>query len=459
VAPFDIYSGYLTVPGPFEQSNYTSLKIHYQFHASQNDPKTDPIASWHQGGPGSDSIAVGLYTEMGYFQVDSNGTYVNEHAWNNVASMLYLESPAGSGGSSGFSECIVADKPVDCYWNDTSQAEAYAHSLTSFFDAFPEYKHNDFYLTVREFLFSIRSNNLLSLPLYAYVPDAWLRGCKPIHGPYAGMFTRTLTGGVLCRPIVSPSVSRLSWREYTGSALTFCRRIFVRTSVPNIAHYILDNGPFASTINLKGFAIGNACWGGNETKVNCNGPNHAQMMSDIYFGKALSSKELYKQIQATCSWPADDLNTGADDFEPSEACEKLLGQQSQEAGPHNIYNIYDNCPRGGLKKFLKRTGLSMYDLNKALQKEMDTGGAANPLETLQQDHMLPLETLLGEDYGNDPPSDIGASTPINTHGGYPWSCGGYVRTSTLQVPIARSPPHMQLLCRVIACWFTGLSQP
>ena len=104
---------------------------------------------WDQGGPGSDSIAVGLYTEMGYFQVDSNGTYVNEYSWNNVASMLYLESPAGSGGSSGFSECIVADKPVDCYWNDTSQAEAYAHSLTAFFDAFPEYKSNDFYLTVR----------------------------------------------------------------------------------------------------------------------------------------------------------------------------------------------------------------------------------------------------------------------------------------------------------------------
>lgn len=196
-------------------------------------------------------------------------------------------------------------------------------------------------------------------------------------------------------------------------------------SVPNIAHYILNNEPFTSKINLKGFAIGNACWGGNETKVNCNGPNHAQMMSDIYFGKALSSKELYKQIQETCSWPEDDLDTGADDFEPSAECEKLLGQQAQEAGPHNIYNIYDNCPRGGLKRFLKRTGLTMYDLGKALQKEMDTGGAAKPLETLQKTHMLSLETLLGEDQGDGQSLGDSASTPINTHGGYPWSCGGY----------------------------------
>ena len=190
--------------------------------------------------------------------------------------------------------------------------------------------------------------------------------------------------------------------------------------VPNIAHYMLENNDLQE-INLKGYAIGNACWGGNATKVNCNGPNHAQMMSDIYFGKALSSKELYTQIQDECDWPKDDLDTGADDFETSEACEKLLGQQSQQAGPHNIYNIYDNCPRGGLRKFLKRTGLSMYDVNKALQQEMDTG--ASPLDTLQESHMLSLETLLGGE--DDDNLGAAAGTPINTRGGYPWSCGGY----------------------------------
>ena len=72
-----------------------------------------------------------------------------------------------------------------------------------------------------------------------------------------------------------------------------------------------------------------------------------------------------------------------------------------------------SCPRGGLRKFLKRTGLTMYDVNKALQHEMDTG--ASPLDTLQETHMLSLDTLLGEDEG----SSLGASagTPINTHGG------------------------------------------
>ena len=35
---------------------------------SQNDPASDPLVTWHQGGPGGSSM-YGAYTEMGYFQV------------------------------------------------------------------------------------------------------------------------------------------------------------------------------------------------------------------------------------------------------------------------------------------------------------------------------------------------------------------------------------------------------
>ena len=61
--------------------------------------------------------------------------------------MLYLESPAGSGESSGFSTCISGGKAVACEWNDVNQGEAYAHTLQAFFKAFPEYGNNDLYLT------------------------------------------------------------------------------------------------------------------------------------------------------------------------------------------------------------------------------------------------------------------------------------------------------------------------
>ena len=87
---FKTYSGMLDVPGPV--AGYDALKIHYQFHESQRDPTKDPLVAWHTGGPGGSSILVGLYTEMGYFQLDDEGEHTNDWAWNKVANMLYVIS-------------------------------------------------------------------------------------------------------------------------------------------------------------------------------------------------------------------------------------------------------------------------------------------------------------------------------------------------------------------------------
>ena len=210
--PFKVYSGYLTVPGPFTLTDYDSLSIHYQLHTSQSGDKA-PVATWPQGGPGGSSIDVGLYTEMGYFQISDEGNYANEFAWNKVAHMLYLESPAGSGQSAGYSSCLKAGVPVPCQWDDVSQAEAYAHSLASFFKAFPEYAANELYLTGESYF-----------------------------GQYG----------------------------------------------PNIASWILDHAPFNASLNLKGIAAGNACWGGDATHVSCNGPNEDQMDVELFHRKALT---------------------------------------------------------------------------------------------------------------------------------------------------------------------------
>ena len=99
------------MPGPFKLNDYDALEIHYQLHTSQSGADA-PVATWHQGGPGGSSIDVGLYTEMGYFQISDQGAYANEYAWNKAAHMLYLESPAGSGQSSGYSSCLKGGKQV-----------------------------------------------------------------------------------------------------------------------------------------------------------------------------------------------------------------------------------------------------------------------------------------------------------------------------------------------------------
>lgn len=85
--------------------------------------------------------------ESGNLRPSGNGGIAKKPRTTQVVNMLYLESPAGSGDSSGYSECIKGGKAVACSWDDVSQAEAYAHSLAAFKEAFPEYAGNDLYLT------------------------------------------------------------------------------------------------------------------------------------------------------------------------------------------------------------------------------------------------------------------------------------------------------------------------
>ena len=145
---FKVYSGYLDVPGPFELNDYDALRIHYQFSLAQDAPMTRPVVAWHQGGPGGSSVQGG-FIEMGFFLVGDE-LKANPHAWNQLANMLYLESPAGSGGDTGFSTCVRKEngspKPAPCRWDDRNQAEAYARTLTAFFAAFPEFKASELYL-------------------------------------------------------------------------------------------------------------------------------------------------------------------------------------------------------------------------------------------------------------------------------------------------------------------------
>ncbi|CAE7531246.1 SCPL27 [Symbiodinium microadriaticum] len=60
-----------------------------------------------------------------------------------MANMLYLESPKGV----GFSYCDNADSSKQCVNTDESTAEDAYEFLVNWFNAFPEYKANKFYIT------------------------------------------------------------------------------------------------------------------------------------------------------------------------------------------------------------------------------------------------------------------------------------------------------------------------
>ncbi len=148
--PFKYYSGYLEVEGPFEQNPYDKVKVRYELQMSQSGNASDPLVSWHQGGPGWSSV-FGSWGEMGYFQLggglgDSN--FINEYSWNKRAHMLYIEGPVGSAHPIGFGSCYRnGELDFPCTWNDTSQAEMYTNTLVEFFKHYPELHANDYYIS------------------------------------------------------------------------------------------------------------------------------------------------------------------------------------------------------------------------------------------------------------------------------------------------------------------------
>ncbi|VDK27238.1 unnamed protein product, partial [Anisakis simplex] len=72
---FKQYSGFL----PTKAGDY----LHYWFVESQNDPSTDPLIVWFNGGPGCSSVG-GFLTELGPFRVNPDGVtlFENIYSWN-----------------------------------------------------------------------------------------------------------------------------------------------------------------------------------------------------------------------------------------------------------------------------------------------------------------------------------------------------------------------------------------
>ncbi|KAK0407393.1 hypothetical protein QR680_019175 [Steinernema hermaphroditum] len=132
---FKQYSGYF---------NLTSQnRFHYWFIESQNDPINDPVVLWLNGGPGCSSLG-GFFTELGPFRPNPDGKTVfeNIYSWNKGANVLFLESPHNV----GFSYRPPSAGRDDVYNDDKTVADN-SEAVKMFFDRFPQYQGNDFYVT------------------------------------------------------------------------------------------------------------------------------------------------------------------------------------------------------------------------------------------------------------------------------------------------------------------------
>ena len=140
--PSKHYSGYF----PTTIDGSSAGMLHYWLTLSENNPATDPLVLWLQGGPGCSSL-FGLLYENGQIhftgEKDSKGvpTLVqNPSAWTKVANMIWLEQPVGV----GFSYCVPGAKG-DCSGNDFG-VDAY-HFFLNFYKGFPELAKVPFHIT------------------------------------------------------------------------------------------------------------------------------------------------------------------------------------------------------------------------------------------------------------------------------------------------------------------------
>ena len=131
---YGMFSGFLDIEG-------TSKKIHYLFVESANDPKTDPLVIWFNGGPGCSSM-LGFMQENGPFRMDSGTGEIHASAdgWNREANVLYIEQPAGV----GFSYC---SGKKDCTFDDDTSAKDNLTVVLEWYTKFPEFQTNDLYIS------------------------------------------------------------------------------------------------------------------------------------------------------------------------------------------------------------------------------------------------------------------------------------------------------------------------
>ena len=134
----DLYSGYLPVTSSATRS------LHYLYVTSQNDPETDPVIVWFNGGPGCSSV-LGWAQEHGpWVMEDGTDFFVrNDYSWNTFANVLYIESPGGV----GYSLCNFDDE-ADCTYTDDSSAADNFDAIMYFFETlFPERQTNEIYIS------------------------------------------------------------------------------------------------------------------------------------------------------------------------------------------------------------------------------------------------------------------------------------------------------------------------
>lgn len=233
---FNQFSGYLSIPG----KNTAPKQIHYWFVESMQNPATDPLAFWTNGGPGCSGL-IGFLTEQGPFRPNADKTLsFNPYAWNTITNMVFIESPAGVGFS-------YSDDTANYVTGDSQTAIDNYNLIQAFLVRFPEYNQSDLYISsesygghymptlaqqiVNENLIS--TNNVLNFKGFAVG--------NPYTDPYSGTpaMIETYWGHqLIAKPTYDSYISKCGKDANSLACITL--EIQINNQVGNLNPYALD---------------------------------------------------------------------------------------------------------------------------------------------------------------------------------------------------------------------------
>ncbi|KAJ3571869.1 hypothetical protein NP233_g3480 [Leucocoprinus birnbaumii] len=123
------YAGYIDIE---------ARHLFFYFFESRNDPDTDDVIFWTNGGPGGSS-AMGLFMELGPCRVkDDNSTAFHPESWNENANIFFVDQPVGVGFSyAEYGETVGTTEEA---------AKDIASFVAIFFEHFSKFKGRAFHM-------------------------------------------------------------------------------------------------------------------------------------------------------------------------------------------------------------------------------------------------------------------------------------------------------------------------
>lgn len=124
--------------GYFDIQSSTNKHYFYWAFESRGNPLTDPVILWMTGGPGCSS-GLAILVENGPCHINPDGSlYNNPYSWNNAATVIYIDQPAGVGFS-------YADRSGYDH-NETEVAEDMYRFMQAFYTANPNLLTNPLFV-------------------------------------------------------------------------------------------------------------------------------------------------------------------------------------------------------------------------------------------------------------------------------------------------------------------------